>query len=159
MKKRLFDFFRMIIASPELLAAMVVLFLLQLIPQLPEVLLAMVDIGDRSIKISILGVPIIMTLGCYKICSEILNPSEHKAHLYTWPDFWLLRNRILMTLGISVLSCLISSIGVGLITIGEKHLGVPVIAASLTALVVSIIHAVLAKIALTEILNTPPENL
>lgn len=159
MQKKFLDFVRLTITSPELLAALLVLLLIQLVPQIPEMILAVVDISDGKIKLSILGIPLIMTIGAYKICSEILNPTEHKSVLYGWPEFWLLRNRIQATLGIAALSSLISWIGVGLTAIGNKPLGVTVVAASCAALAISVIHAVLAKMALTEILNTPPERL
>lgn len=159
MNKRLLDFIRMVVASPELLTALIVVLLIQLNQQILEIILAVIDISDSKTIISILSVPIVMTLGAYKICSEILNPTEHKTDLYAWPNFWLVRGRIQLTLAISVISSLFSLIGVGLILTGDKYFGVVVITASWAALAVSIIHAVLAKMALTEILNTPPENL
>lgn len=58
--------------------------------------------------IKLLGIPVTSLVFTYKFGEMILNPEdkENRKKLKTWPNYWMLRNRIYYALVISVLSLL-----------------------------------------------------
>jgi len=100
------DILRFIIISPELLFILLTLLILNSFPELSNLIASFVF--DKSMQwenyLTLFGIPIMLLISIYKMGDELQNPSndENRKLLKEWPQYWMIKNRIIFSLIISL---------------------------------------------------------
>lgn len=108
--KKFLDTVRFIFISPEIVFGIVVLLLMIRFSETAKFISSYIFNPKMQWNdyIKLLGIPVTSLVFTYKFGEMILNPEdkENRKKLKTWPNYWMLRNRIYYALVISVLSLL-----------------------------------------------------
>jgi hypothetical protein len=96
--KRVPDLLRALLLSPELLCAVLPFVVLHYVPSIGDVLLKPMR-ESISFGLAAAALPLGMLAFNYKESLELLSPDGQAKVLLEWPDYPMLKNRVLIALG------------------------------------------------------------
>lgn len=147
------DAIRFVVVSPEVLSALSVMLIAYCWPEVINFFAKFVSITDSSTVTVIIGVPLAMLIGGYKLGFDVLNPPEHKRTLKQWPGYWMVRNRIIFSWVLGLMGLLGTIVAFFLANNGFKFLGTLVIAICWIVAASSVASVAYARMSLHDVLN------
>jgi hypothetical protein len=100
--RRLADWFRLVLVSPELVGILAPWALLAIIPDWPSVIAKPMSEGV-SFGLTAAGLLLAACAFCYKEGGVVIDPSGPQSVLLEWPDYHMLKARVVASLGWCVL--------------------------------------------------------
>lgn len=147
------DVLRFVIISPEAASVLIVALAAIYWPQPFLHFVKLLQTDDSKIALSIIGIPFAMLYRAYKLCFDILNPSEHKKVLIKWPDYWHLKARIIFNLSVCLLNVVVSLAAWYLVRERQLIVGAALMIGGWATAAISIVNIAHAKITLHDILT------
>lgn len=101
------DTLRFIIISPELVFVLLAFGILSFFPEVSNLIASFVF--NKSMQwenyLTLFGIPIMLLISVYKMGDELQNPSsnENRKLLKEWPHYWMIKNRVIFSLIVSLL--------------------------------------------------------
>lgn len=123
---RFIDMIRTIFVSPEMLGLGVPVAIWAYWPE-PAQFIATKISSDPKWGFGIVMVPIALLAACYNLSSNILAPSGARKILLDWPDYWMLKNRVVVALGLCIFAFMIALIGFYMVVADKSSLGMSMI--------------------------------
>ena len=105
--KKFLHLIKVIFISPEFLFIICTIFLAEIFPDFFIFLSLKIQEKDEILKYLLL-LPPTLALACYKFGKEIWLPNEKSKLLYSWPDFYALKQAIVIGLVFVTLSSIIA---------------------------------------------------
>ncbi len=106
--RKLLDFIRFLIVSPEVIVGLAVYLLFVIKPDIFKFISAHLFIANMEWTdyAKLLGIPLTSLGLTYTFGESILNPQDrdNRKSLKEWPDYWMLKNRIYYSLVISIIA-------------------------------------------------------
>lgn len=91
--KRVWDYFRVVVISPETLVGLTVLAASVFKPGFVIFAAQFIRSNDASIMIALVGVPVALVVAAYKLGESILATAAEKG-LVNWSQYWRVKNRV-----------------------------------------------------------------
>lgn len=151
--KKIKDAIRFVVVSPEVLSALLVMLIAYKWPEVINFFVKFVTVTDTSSMAIIVGVPLAMLIGGYKLGFDVLNPPEYKRALKLWPGYWMMKNRIIFSWLLGTMGLLGTIVAYFLANNGSKFLGTLLIAISWVVAASSVACIAYAKMTLNDVLN------
>lgn len=95
--KRLVDTIRLVVVSPEAVMTLIPFVLYMYVPTLADVLIKPMKDGI-GFGLAAVGIPLAMLAFNYKEGFELLSPSGERRVLLEWPDYPMLKSRVIAAL-------------------------------------------------------------
>lgn len=109
--KRMLDILRLTIVSPELLAIFAAVAISLLAEDLVQFLAALFA-NDSKTALAAAFAPVIPLVGCYKVGTKVLAPKGKHKLLLDWPDYPMLKSRIIAACAWCLVATIATVIGV-----------------------------------------------
>lgn len=148
--KNLLDFLRSIIVSPELVAALIPVAVYGIWSE-PANLVASEIAKDVKWGIGLTVAPITFGIAAYKLGTDVLSPHGTRRAILDWPDYPMLKNRVLLTLGFCVCGFLLGLSGLYVMVQQKSHFGAALLFSGLFSSAISLVTLGLAKWKVREI--------
>ncbi len=117
---------RCVLISPEIVGLGIPLVIWSYWPE-PAQFFAVHLSRDLKWGLGIVMVPIALLTASYKLGSDLLAPSGARKILLDWPDYWMLKNRVVVTLGFCTFAFVVALIGFYMVAKTESPLGMSLI--------------------------------
>jgi hypothetical protein len=150
---KLKDAIRFIAISPEILSALLVFSVAYFWPEAIEFFAKFVSVAEASTASVIIGAPLAMVIGGYRLGFNLLNPSEQKRTLKQWPGYWMIRNRVIFSLVVGTTGLIGTVVAYFLANNGLKFQGTLVIAICWAVAATSVATVAYARMSLHDALN------
>lgn len=123
---RLVDVARSVFISPEIVCLGVPVAIWLRWPESLQFIATQIN-SDFKWGIGVEAIPIALLTACFNLSSNILSPSDARKVLLDWPDYWMLKNRVLIALGYCVLAIAVTSIGFYMVATNNSSFGIAMI--------------------------------
>jgi glucan phosphoethanolaminetransferase (alkaline phosphatase superfamily) len=101
------DTLRLVVISPELVFALLAFCLFSFFPEISNLMARFIFNGSMQIQnyLFLFGIPIGLLVGIYKMGDELQNPNNdgNKKLLKEWPQYWMIKNRVIFSLVVSLI--------------------------------------------------------
>jgi hypothetical protein len=153
--KRLVDSIRLLLLSPEIIAALLPFVVHLYIPDWANVLVKPMREG-LTFGLSAAGLALAATAFCYKEGGDILDPSGAKSVLLEWPGYYMLKARVVASLAWCIVGIGAALLATWLVASNVAlQLGATVLVAGVLSVAVSAASIALARYHIRELL--PPK--
>lgn len=123
---RIVDMIRVVLVSPEMLGLGFPLAIWSYWPEPAQFIATQIN-GDFEWGFGIVMVPIVLLAACYNLGSNILAPSGARKILLDWPDYWMLKNRVVVALAFCIFSFVVALIGIFMVAETKSSLGMSMV--------------------------------
>lgn len=152
--RRAFECLRVILVSPEIAVALLVLLLAI---RYPETLVALSRLLrspqlDASTLV-LLGIPSSLVIGTYSLGIRVLRPGAGRNVLIQWPDYWQLRVRVFVAFGYAVAGLVGWIAGWYCVQLEMPIFGVALALGSVLVAAISFASVAIARIMVREVLD------
>jgi hypothetical protein len=148
--KRLIDSVRALLISPEMLCLLVPIGLWVYWPAPAEIVTTQI-IGDLKWGFGAALVPAGFLAACYHFGTEVLSPRGSRKVLLEWPNYGMLKSRVILALMFCAVAVLVGLIGVYLIAKTKSSFGATLILAGWLSSVAALATVALARWKIREI--------
>lgn len=148
------DAVRFVILSPEMLAGLSTVLIAYLWPETIDFAAKFISVAEAPTASVVIGVPIAMLIGGYRLGFDVLNPTEQEHVLKQWPDYWMIRNRVIFSCVIGALGVVATIIAYFLANNGFRWFGTLVIAICWVITASSVTSLAYARLSVRDVLNT-----
>lgn len=142
--KRVLDLFRATLISPEVVALLLPFAILFYWPE-PAVFFAQQFSTDIKWAFGAAVVPAGFMLGAYKIGDEIISPQGARRVLLDWPDYRMLKDRVVLALVFCGVGLALSLAGAFVVGMYKSALGATLFFSGLLSSAVSLVTVAFAK--------------
>jgi hypothetical protein len=146
------DYLRAAFISPEMLGLLVPIAFWYYWPESAE-FIAREIVDDLKWGFGAALVPLGLIVTCYSFGTDILSPKGARKILLEWPDYWMVKNRIIFAMTFCGIATLIALIGLYWVAKHGSSLGVALIAAGWLSSAISLTTVALARWTAREILS------
>ncbi|MCE2723604.1 MAG: hypothetical protein ACK5YU_00710 [Burkholderiales bacterium] len=146
------DYLRLLLVSPELLTLVAMAGLFVWLPE-PFELVTSLIVSDIRWAVGAAGMPLGLLAISYTFSTDLLSPQGKRLLLLDWPDYPMLKRRVLFTLGACSLGFLLVVAGLFLVAKHKLSEGTALIAAGISCSAVSLATIALAKWSARELLR------
>lgn len=119
----------------------------------PAEFIASQIVGDLKWGFGAALVPLGLIATCYSFGTDILSPKGGRKILLEWPDYWMVKSRIVFAMVFCGIATVIALIGLYWVAKGNSSLGVALIAAGWLSSAISLATVALARWTAREILG------
>lgn len=151
--KKIADFIRMVLVSPEVTTGILVWAIYLRYPQVFLYFLPSFRSDEQWKLPALIAIPIALLLATYHLGSDILSPQGKRAIILDWPDYWRLKMRVVWCLLLCIFSILATVVGYYLMHKTNDVKGLVVVITSWAISAVAVITAAYAKWTTREILG------
>ena len=149
---RILDLIRAVLISPEVLVGLIPFLLLAYWPE-PAVFLTEQIAGDLKWGFGAVMAPITFMAVAYQLGSDVLSPQGTRRALLDWPDYPMLKGRVLLTLATCIVGALLAGVGLYMVARSKSVFGSTLILAGVLASATSLATVALAKWKIREIVR------
>jgi len=110
-------------------------------------------IGDLKWGFGAALVPLGLIATCYSFGTDILSPKGTRKILLEWPDYWMVKSRIIFSMAFCGIATVIALIGLYLVAKNDLSFGVALIAAGWLSSAISLATVAFARWTMREILG------
>lgn len=150
--KRFIDYLRAVLISPEMLGLLAPIVFWYYWPE-PAEFMARQIVGDLKWGFGATLVPLGLIATCYSFGTDILSPKGARKILLEWPDYWMIKSRIIFALTFCGVATVIALIGLYSVAKDNSSLGVALIAAGWLSSAISLATVAFARWTAREILG------
>ncbi|MEW6058428.1 MAG: hypothetical protein AB1540_17645 [Bdellovibrionota bacterium] len=150
------DSVRALLISPEMLCILLPIALWFYWPAPAELVTTLIH-GDLKWSFGAALIPFGFLATCYHFGTDVLFPEEGRSVLLAWPNYILLKTRVVMALIYCVVAILIVCVGIYWIAKTKSSFGTTLILAGWFSSSAAIFSVALAKWKIRELLNDAPK--
>ncbi len=152
--KKVIDFLRFILISPELIVGIIVYFSLSSFQAIPTFIAKYLFSDTTDVKWVLFGVALPIIWYIYKFSEDILNPSndENRKFLKKFPKYWMLQNRVYYSIVLAIIAFLITLFAFYYAHNVDKIYGTIILLTSWSVVLVCFMSIALAKLSIKDIL-------
>lgn len=151
--KRIADVLRALLLSPELIGALLPFVAYAYVPEMADTMAKAMK-ESVAVALSPTALPLAMLAFNYKESLELLSPTGPGKELLHWPDYPMIKDRVVIALGWCVLGMIACGVGAWMVLsdVGSR-VGVVIVAAGVLSSAIATATIGLARFRLREILG------
>lgn len=151
--KKFVDTLRFLFISPEVLSGLIIFFVGFYFPWMIQLFSKLIVAQDSHAVWALVSIPLGLLIAAYKLGFDLLNPKEDKKKLKEWPNYWMLRNRILYSLLLGSLGLVFTIVAYALANHGHGFVGSYLMLVSFTVEAVAVASIAYARITINDVLS------
>ncbi len=152
------DTIRFVVVSPEVLSGLLVSLVAYYWPEAIVFFAKFAASTEPATITIIIGAPLAMIVGAYKLGFDVLNPAEHKNALKEWPRYWMVRNRVIFSWILGTIGLFATVAAYFLANSGMQFVGTVVIAVCWVVVAASLASIAFARMSIQDVLHNTGIN-
>lgn len=142
------------VVSPEVLSGLTAYLIIHYWPEVANFISKFIANPDPTTLTVVLGIPLAMLVGIYKLGFDVLNPADHKQTLKEWSGYWMVKYRIVFSWAIGTVGFVSTAAAYFLANNGSPFAGTVIAVICWAVIASSLASVAFARMSILDVLHT-----